>query len=156
MANLFSGDQPEGLYRKHPTGALAQKLFLGSLDCFLSQEAREQAEGWADGLISLEELSAALNVSARGSAPGLDGLSYEFSREFWDLLGPALAAMLEEVFASAEACLPASLTQGRITLLHKQGKDRTLPDGYRPVTLLSVDCKLRAGVVYKLNAWGLP
>ena len=71
--------------------------------------------------------------------------------------GPAVAAMLEEVFfASAEACLPASLTQGRITLLHKQGKDRTLPDSYRPITLLSVDYKLRAGVVHKLNAWGLP
>ncbi len=149
MANFFSGDQPEGLYRKHPTDALAQEFFLGSLDCFLSQEAREQAEGEADGLISLEGLSAALNVSARGSAPGLDGLSYEFFREFWDLLGPALAATLEEVFASAEACLSASPTQGRITLLHKQGKDRTLPDSYRPITLLNVDYKLIARVVAK-------
>ena len=147
VADFYSGDTPDGLYRKRETDSLAQAELLECLDCVLSREARELAESTANGRISLAELTAALEASARGSAPGLDGLTYEFFREFWDLLGPALAAMLDETFSDPEAALPASLTEGRITLLHKQGKDKTLPDSYRPITLLNVDYKLTARVI---------
>lgn len=149
VADFFSGDHPEGLYRKRDTDPAAQEELLGCLDCFLTQEAKEGAEGEAEGQISLDELTAALHVSARGSSPGLDGLTYEFYRAFWDLLGPALAAMLEEVFSDPLATLPPTLTEGRVTLLHKQGKDKTLPDSYRPITLLNVDYKLIARVIAK-------
>ena len=147
VADYFAGDRPHGLYSLRPTSVPAQQELLASVDCVLTQDAREGAEGPNEGLVGLEELTQALTSSDRGRVPGLDGLPYEFYLEFWDLLGPLLVALLEEVFQDPEARLPADLTKGRISLLHKPGKDRTLPESYRPITLLNVDYKLLAKAV---------
>ena len=54
--------------------------------------------------------------------------------------------MLHEAFTTdASPALPASLLQGRITLLYKgKGADRESPASYRPITLLNTDYKLAA------------
>ena len=147
VADYYDGDHPQGLYRTRQVDLPAQEELLAALDCSLAQGDMEAGEGPDGGVISLTELTAALDRSARGSSPGMDGLPYEFYRQFWDQLGPALAAVLREVYEDPLACLPPSLTQGRITLLHKPGKDKTLAASYRPITLLNVDYKLIARVV---------
>ena len=89
------------------------------------------------------ELHAALKLSARGKKPGSDGLPYEFYSQFWELLGPELLAVLQESFQRQHS-LPASMTQGVITLLYKGKGSPSLLDSYRPITLLNTDYKLLA------------
>ena len=48
--------------------------------------------------ITLDELQAALKLSARGKKPGSDGLPYEFYSQFWEVLGPELLAVLQDAF----------------------------------------------------------
>ena len=72
----------------------------------------------------------------------------EFYQRFWDQLGPELTAVLSEAFQAGAASLPADMTEGRVTLLHKgKGADRAQPASYRPITLLNTDYKLAARVI---------
>ena len=81
-----------------------------------------------------DEPQAALKLSARGKKPGSDGLPYEFFSQFWDMLGPELLAVLQEAFQAEQGLsLPASMTQGVITLLYKSNDLKTLLDSYRPI-----------------------
>ena len=86
-----------------------------------------------------------MKASARGKKPGSDGLPYEFYTQFWDLLGPELLAVLQDSFQTQlTPSLPASMTQGVITLLYKGKGARSSLDSYRPITLLNSDYKLLA------------
>ena len=127
------------------------------MDRQLPPEAQQECEGPDEG-ITLAELHSALKASARGKKPGSDGLPYEFYTQFWDLLGPELLAVLQDSFQTQlTPSLPASMTQGVITLLYRisfppkkkkscfteQGARSSL-DSYRPITLLNSDYKLLA------------
>ena len=113
----------------------------------LPPEATAAAEGAnGDGSMPAAELEAALRSLPRGKAPGMDGIPYEFYQHFWPALGQELTEVLHEAFTTdASPALPASLLQGRITLLYKgKGADRESPASYRPITLLNTDYKLAA------------
>ena len=132
------------MFRQLPSDMSAQQTLLSSLDRQLPVEAQQACEGAEEG-ITLEELHSALKASARGKKPGSDGLPYEFFSQFWDLLGPKLLAVLQDSFQTQHApSLPASMTQGVITLLYKGKGSRSLLDSYRPITLLNNDYKLLA------------
>ena len=144
ISSFFSADSADGMFRQLPTDMSAQQTLLSSLDRQLPVEAQQACEGAEDG-ITLEELHSALKASARGKKPGSDGLPYEFFSQFWDILGPELLAVLQDSFQTQHApSLPASMTQGVITLLYKGKGSRSLLDSYRPITLLNSDYKLLA------------
>ncbi len=92
-------------------------------------------------------------------------MPYEFYSQFWEVLGPELLAVLQEAFQAQHGLgLPASMTQGVITLLYKgkgskallhvcvmnssptqkKKKKKALLDSFRPITLLNSDYKLLA------------
>jgi hypothetical protein len=48
----------------------------------------EQEE--CDAPLTLQELTTALHNTNWGKSPGVDGLTYDFYKEFWDPLGPLL------------------------------------------------------------------
>jgi hypothetical protein len=50
----------------------------------LDQEGREK---W-DAPLTIAELTTALQNSNSGRSPGLDGLTYELYKKFWNELGP--------------------------------------------------------------------
>ena len=107
----------------------------------LPSEAQQACEGTEQG-ITLDELQAALKLSARGRKPGSDGLPYEFFSHFWEVLGPELLAVLKDAFQAQHGlCLPTSMTQGVITLLYKGKCSKALLDSYR---LINSDYKLLA------------
>ena len=147
LRDYYSGASETGLFAAHPVSAQAQAELLQAVDMVLPPEATAAAEGAnGDGSMPAAELEAALRSLPRGKAPGMDGIPYEFYQHFWPALGQELTDVLHEAFTTdASPALPASLLQGRITLLYKgKGADRESPASYRPITLLNTDYKLAA------------
>ena len=105
--------------------------FLGNLNS-LSPAAQATLEEQ----LTIEELECILKASPYRSAPGLDGLTYEFYRTAW----PVISASFHKV-------LQVQLTRCRLTDSGKEGATKLIPkvDGIpevkdlRPITLLQVD-----------------
>ncbi len=97
----------------------------------------EQAE--LDKEISLEELTIAVNQLASGRAPGIDGLTIDFYKHFWAVIGPDLHEVLMRSYD--DNVLPASCRRAVLTLLPKKGDLMELKN-WRPVALLCTDYKV--------------
>jgi hypothetical protein len=84
------------------------------------------------------ELSAAVDAAAASKAPGLDGLSYEFYKTVFPVIGPQLVVVFNNMLEAA--ALPPSLRRGVVRLLPKV---RGVPTAaqFRPITLLCTDYK---------------
>ncbi|KAI3353971.1 hypothetical protein L3Q82_018461 [Scortum barcoo] len=88
--------------------------------------------------LTLEDLTMAVHQMASGRAPGIDGLSTDFLKRFWNTLGPDLHAVLLECFGTGS--LPVSCQQAVLSLLPKKG-NLALLKNWRPVSLLCTDYK---------------
>ncbi|CAM2119673.1 unnamed protein product [Caretta caretta] len=80
-------------------------------------------------------------------SPGMDGLTVEFYRVFWDVLGPDLVTVWAESLQSG--VLPLSCGRAVLALLPKKGDLRNLRN-WRPISLLSTDYKI---VVKAISLW---
>jgi len=89
--------------------------------------------------ITLDELGTALHGLAIGKAPGLDGLTTEFYKKFWHLLGPELINTLNASCQLGE--LPQSCRRALLTLIPKKG-DMLSIENWRPISLLCTDYKI--------------
>lgn len=69
--------------------------------------------------LSFEELSAAVKQQSAGRSLGLDGLTSEFYKASWSLIGPDLHGVFLECEKSKT--LPLSCRRAVITLLPKKG-----------------------------------
>ncbi len=76
---------------------------------------------------------------ASGRAPGIDGLSIDFYKCFWNILGSDLHGVLLECLSSSS--LPVSRQRAAQSLLPKKG-DLALLKNWRPVALLCTDYKV--------------
>ena len=72
-------------------------------------------------------------------SPGLDGLSTNFYKCFWPILGHELTQVFNYAFDHGH--LPLTQRRGVISLLFKKG-DRTQLQNWRPITLLNTDYKI--------------
>ena len=81
-----------------------------------------------------------LNTFKNNKAPGNDGLTAEFYKQWWHLFGELLVNNLNASYHCGE--LTNSQKQGIITLILKKGKDKRMVRNYRPITLLNVDLKI--------------
>ncbi|CAM5154726.1 unnamed protein product [Natator depressus] len=77
-------------------------------------------------------------------SPGMDGLTVEFYRAFWDILGPDLVTVWAESLQGG--VLPLSCRRAVLALLPKKGDLRDLRN-WRPVSLLSTDYKIVAKAI---------
>ncbi|KAJ3609130.1 hypothetical protein NHX12_023654 [Muraenolepis orangiensis] len=68
--------------------------------------------------LTLEELTGAVNQMASGRAPGIDGLSGEFLKHFWGVLGADLRGVFSECFRTGS--LPVSCRRAVLSLLPKK------------------------------------
>ena len=148
IADFYDGELADGLFRARPTCPDAQRTMLGSVDGRLSASDMAACEGeLGEEGISAAELAGALKTCARGKTPGLDGLTYEFYRAFWDVVGEPLAEVFNEALTGGpDARLPDSMLSGLIVLVYKGAKagPRTQARCYRPLTMLNCDYKLLA------------
>ena len=113
----------------------AQESFLSDGIPRLSADSRELCEG----NITEEELRQAVTSMENDKSPGIDGLTTNFYKHFWPLLGNSLTRVYNYAFHIGH--LSVSQRRGVISLLFKKG-DRTLLKNWRPITLLTTDYKI--------------
>lgn len=99
----------------------------------------ESSSKMLDKPLALDELEDALCNMQSGRAPGLDGLSVDFYKAFWPVLGGDFLEVVKECLEGGE--LPMSCRRAVLTLLPKKGDLNDLKN-WRPVALLSTDYKI--------------
>ncbi|KAI3363915.1 hypothetical protein L3Q82_001510 [Scortum barcoo] len=89
--------------------------------------------------LQLREVQAALQSMQGRRAPGIDGLTVEFYKAFWEILSTDILDVFNESLASGP--MPMSCRRAVLTLLPKKGNLQDIKN-WRPVSLLCVDYKL--------------
>ena len=130
-----SYDFYKSLYTAQPIDPTRQTDFLNIETPTLTAHDRNLCEGY----VTEHELLLALQTMENNKSPGLDGLSTNFYKHFWHLLGPELTNIYN--YAYDHEHLSLSQQRGVITLLFKKG-DRTKLQNWRPITLLNTDYKI--------------
>ena len=119
----------------------AAKSFLNNLNIpKLSEEEKRSCEG----KILLNECELILETFQNNKAPGNDGIPVEFYKKLWPVISEPFIKCVNECFEYKE--LSSSQKQAVITLIEKKGKDRTLLENWRPISLLNVDTKIMSKV----------
>ena len=103
----------------------------------LTDTERDKCEGH----VTLDETTDAVNKMANNKSPGIDGLTTNFYKHFWDLFGEKLTFIYNEAFLRGHLTLMQK--RGIISLLYKKN-DRTKLTNWRPVSLLTTDYKILA------------
>lgn len=95
--------------------------------------------------ITDEEIRNAIKRLKNNKSPGVDGLPGEFYKYFINDLTPVLTEVFR--YALSEGNPPETWSQAIISVIHKEGKDPTLCEGYRPISLLCNDQKLLTSIL---------
>jgi len=115
----------------------AIKKFLNELNIpKLSEELKESCEGG----ITMEECKISLESFQNNKSPGNDGIPVEFYKKCWNLICNPFFDCVNASFEKEE--LSNSQEQAVISLIEKKGKDRTLLENWRPISLVNVDAKI--------------
>ena len=93
-----------------------------------------------EGKLSLVECYEALQMFSSGKAPVNDGLTADFYKGFWNLLGHQLTDALNYSYEHGE--LSNSQKQAITRLIDKKDRDRRYIKNWRPISLLKVDVKI--------------
>lgn len=93
-----------------------------------------------DAPISIKEILSVINTLPSGKAPGPDGFTPEFYKEYAEELAPLLLDMFNA--SLVEGTFPPTVSQAVITLIPKKDKDLTDCRNYRPISLTNYDCKI--------------
>ena len=140
VASSFYSD----LYTSCQTSDHSINEYLDSINKEKVNKLTEAEAELCEGLVSLHECTEALGNMKLNKSPGLDGLSTEFYKKFWFLLGPLLVEVFNESFNNGK--LPESQRQCVMTLLFKK-EDREEISNYRPISLTNCDYKILAFVL---------
>ena len=98
-----------------------------------------EEKNFCDGDLTIDECYDTLKTFSANKTPGNDGLSVEFYKHFWCWIGKPMVQCFNTAFIKGE--LSTSQRQAVITVLDK-GKDRSLIENWRPISLLNVDYKI--------------
>src|SRR4029434_8703145 len=95
------------------------------------------------------DLQAAISRLKAGTAPGSDGYTAEWYKEFKNDLIPFILPTLNWVLEKAQT--PPSWKEAIISAIPKEGKDKTECASYRPISVLNIDYKMFTLHGYKVN-----
>ncbi|KAL9955771.1 hypothetical protein ACROYT_G037148 [Oculina patagonica] len=109
----------------------------------LSPAMRELCEGE----LTFAECFNTLSSFQSNKTPGNDGLTVEFYKCFWKLLGSLLVHSLNYAYKHGE--LSSSQKQALIALIEKKDKDRRQLKNWRPISLINVDVKIGTKAIAK-------
>ncbi|TWW77606.1 Transposon TX1 uncharacterized 149 kDa protein ORF 2 [Takifugu flavidus] len=99
----------------------------------------EEANSRLDRPLQLDELHAALLSMKGRKSLGVDGLTVEFFKAFWDIVAHDMLEVFNESLASGS--LPLSCRRAVVTLLPKKGNLQEIKN-WRPVSLLCMDYRI--------------
>lgn len=91
---------------------------------------------------------------ALNKSPGPDGLSAEYYQTFSETLVPHLLEVFNVVTSSGT--LPTEMLKALIVTLPKPGKEPTIPQNFRPISLLNADLKIYAKIIANRIAEVIP
>ena len=118
------------------------------LDELLKRKTKitEQEFHEMEGKLSDFELTDTLMHSMNGaSAPGIDGFTVAWLRQFWPHLRTLVRMALNEMYD--ETAMSNMCKLAIIRLLRKGEKSPLLPGNYRPISLLSIFYKLASACI---------
>ena len=95
--------------------------------------------------MTFQECGKALYNMSNKKSPGSDGYTTEFYKFFWKEIGHIVVKSLNNGYQKGH--LSEFQSQGIITCLPKESKDRRYIKNWRPISLLNVDYKIGASVV---------
>ena len=98
-----------------------------------------------EGQITTDECKSILETFQNNKSPGIDRIPIEFYKKCWNLICEPFINCANESFEKEE--LSNSQKQAVITLIEKQGKDRTLIENWRPISLVNADAKIISKVI---------
>ena len=124
----------QALYESKPTQLDAQHFFLQ----FIPQSLDPHSSNLMLP-ISSDELFVTISQMANGKSPGPDGLTVEFYKNSWDIIGREFTNIINEIHRSGY--IPREMKLGSIILIHKKGSTDLLQN-YRPISLLNLDLEI--------------
>ena len=107
-----------------------------------------------EGKLSIEECVKSLNSFEPNKSPGNDGLTVEFYKFFWNIVGELLVASLNYSYDVGE--LSNSQKKAIIIILEKKDKDKRNISNWRPISLINVDVKIGSKAIAKRLECVLP
>ena len=128
------------LYRREDMDREALDVLLAKVNVNVG-EGKENL----DRVLSVQELTKAMNSMQNNKAPGADGLPKEFYTTFWAEVKDPLLEVFNESLHFGK--LPSSMREGTISLLFKKGCKKDIKN-WRPLTLLGVDRKILAKALF--------
>ena len=105
----------------------------------LESKVNQEDLNVCDGQLSVEECTEAIFKMKLNKSPGIDGLTVEFYRTFWESIKYLIVFILNKCHEDRQ--LSFSQRTSVLTLLFKKDDPLKL-DNYRPISLLNVDLKL--------------
>ena len=100
-----------------------------------------------DGKLTVDECYKSLQLFESNKSPGNDGLTIEFYRAFWHVLGSVMVDSLNYSYDYGE--LSNSQKEAIITLIEKKDKDKRHLSNWRPISLINVDVKIGSKAIAK-------
>lgn len=97
--------------------------------------------------ITDEEIKKAISHSKVSKAPGPDGFPAEWYKEMKDLLAPKMRTTFNHVLKTG--ITPPSWKEAIISVIPKEGKDKTDCGNYRPISVLNQDYKIYTHIMAK-------
>ena len=117
----------------------------------LTFNPRDSGEVYNDPF-SLWELSSAI-LESRDGSPGIDTVHNAFLRNLPKEALPQMLRSLNQIWS--EGSFPAPWRESIVVPILKQGKDRSDPNNYRPISLTSCVCKVMERMVNRRLVWWL-
>lgn len=124
----------EDLYSSEACDDSATDELLCDLPLLSEEESSE-----LDRPLTFGEITQAVQELSSGKSPGLDGLTADFFKSFWNLLGQDMYDVFLECIKRGS--LPLSCRRAILTLIPKKGDIGYLKN-WRPISLICVDLKI--------------
>lgn len=133
--NLYSDSESNVIETK--TQEFFKKLHLPAL---MAEEASEMIKP-----ISSQEIDDTIKTLKSNKSPGTDGSPGEFYKCFAEEITPVLCKVFNYALSTGNP--PDTCSEAIISVLHKEGKDSTSCEGYRPISLLCNDLKILTNIL---------
>jgi hypothetical protein len=154
VTHLKTDDYPNGTKTREETMTALEAHFKKTFQKTADPEPRLGDE-WFNGIKQITDdtknqldrkvtrndiTTAIFKHMGAGKSPGADGLSVEFYQKFWcKLVEPFYSSLMASVEAGI---MSSSQRRSVIRLIAKKDKDLSKIKGWRPISLLCIDCKI--------------